>query len=151
MLRDFLISALKRHLEETRPLFNLISDQELVKKPIKDGRPLGEILLHMLRSIDYYLIGLTKNEWSPLPYTLEVYSTAEEVKKLACDVFERAHDYVDELGDRDFEKPTTSFNRPAKGADILLELIEHSIHHRGQVTVYFRLLGIKGFQIPYII
>ncbi|MHA2462691.1 MAG: DinB family protein [Candidatus Thorarchaeota archaeon] len=34
---------------------------------------------------------------------------------------------------------------------MLLELIEHSIHHRGQITVYYRLLGIKPAHIPYIL
>ncbi|MHA2026529.1 MAG: DinB family protein [Candidatus Thorarchaeota archaeon] len=30
-------------------------------------------------------------------------------------------------------------------------MLEHSIHHRGQLTVYFRLLGVKPEVITYII
>ncbi|MFW9845646.1 MAG: DinB family protein [Candidatus Thorarchaeota archaeon] len=151
MLHEFLRTALKRHLDETQPLIDQITDNDLMKPPFKDTKPLGEVILHMLRSIDFYLIGLAKNEWTPLPYSLEEYKTAERMKVLAREVFERARAYVDLLNDRELEKTITSFNRPAKAAEILLEAIEHSIHHRGQITVYFRLLGIEVPPIPYII
>ncbi|MHA2021655.1 MAG: hypothetical protein ACW96N_08065, partial [Candidatus Thorarchaeota archaeon] len=82
MLHQFLSAALKRHLDETQPLIDQIVDQDLAKVPIKDGRPLGEILLHMLRSIDFYMVGLTQNEWVPLSYSLKEYNTAEAVKGL---------------------------------------------------------------------
>ncbi len=151
MHHQFLSTALKRHLDETQPLIDQIVDQDLAKVPIKDGRPVGEILLHMLRSIDFYMVGLTQNEWVPLSYSLKEYNTAEAVKGLSREVFDRARECVDKLSDRDLEKSTSSFNRPAKASEILLEVIEHSIHHRGQITVYYRLLGIDVPQIPYII
>ena len=151
MLHGFLSAALKRHLDETQPIFNQIVDEDLTKVPIKDGRPLGEVLLHMLRSLDFYLTGLAKNEWAPLSYSLEEYKDAEDLKALTREVFERAREYLDQLNDGDLETSTSSFNRPATAAEILLEAIEHSIHHRGQLTVYYRLLGIDVPEIPYII
>ena len=151
MLHKFLSDALKRHLDETYPLFGQIVDEDLSKVPIKNGRLLGEILLHMLRSMDFYMIGLARNEWTPLSYSLEEYSTAEAMRKLAIDVFDRARELVDHLNDEILEKTTRSFNRSATAAELLLELIEHSIHHRGQITVYYRLLGVDVPEIPYII
>jgi uncharacterized damage-inducible protein DinB len=151
MLHTFLSAALKRHLDETQALISQVDDGDLTKVPIKDGRPLGEVLLHMLRSMDFYLIGLAKNDWTPLSYSLEEYKTAEALKALSREVFDRARKYVDQLSDGDLEKSTNSFNRPATAAEILLEVIEHSIHHRGQITVYYRLLGIDVPEIPYII
>ena len=151
MIRQFLKTAVNRHLDETKPLIDQINDEDVSKIPIKDGRPLGEVILHMLRSIDFYLIGLAEEEWTPLPYTLEEYNTANEIKKLGEEVFDKARRYVDLLSDSDLEKTESSFNRPATAAEILLEMIEHSIHHRGQITVYFRLLEIDVPKIPYII
>lgn len=151
MLHEFLSAALKRHLDETQPIINQVTDDILLKSPVKDGKPLGEVLLHMLRSLDFYLIGLVENEWTPLSYSLEEYNNVENLKALAHEVFERARVYVDKLSDRSLDRTTSSFNRPAKASEILLEVIEHSIHHRGQLTVYFRLLGIEIPQIPYII
>jgi uncharacterized damage-inducible protein DinB len=151
MLHKFLSAALKRHLDETQTLISQVEDTDLEKVPIKDGRPLGEVLLHMLRSMDFYLIGLAKNDWTPLSYSLEEFKAAEAIKALSREVFDRARDYVDQLSDGNLEKSTNSFNRPATAAEILLEVIEHSIHHRGQITVYYRLLGIDVPEIPYII
>jgi len=151
MLHKFLTNALKRHLDETWPLINQIVDDDLSKVPVKDGRLLGEVILHMLRSMDFYLKGLTKDEWTPLSYSLEEYSSAEALKALAHDVFDRARKYVDQLNNGKLETTISSFSRPAKAAEILLEAIEHSIHHRGQITVYYRLLGIEVPHIPYII
>ena len=151
MLHKFLSAALKRHLDETMPFVEQLTDEDLTKVPVAGGRPLGEIVLHMLRSVEYYLVGLTKNEWTPLRYTLEEYSTAESVKKLTKEVFTRALDYARQLSDVDLTISTSAFNRSATAAELLLEAIEHSIHHRGQVTVYYRLLGIEVPQIPYII
>ncbi|MHA1936771.1 MAG: DinB family protein [Candidatus Thorarchaeota archaeon] len=151
MLHQFLSTALKRHLDETMPLIEQLTDGDITKVPVKEGRPLGEVVLHMLRSVEYYLVGLTRNEWAPLAYSIEEYSTADSVKTLARDVINRALDYVKQLSDTDLARSTKSFNRPATAAEILLELIEHSIHHRGQITVYYRLLGIDLPSIPYII
>ena len=151
MLHKFLSAALNRHLDETQTLISQVNDGDLTKVPIKDGRPLGEVLLHMLRSMDFYLIGLAKNDWTPLSYSLEEYKTAKALKALSREVFDRAREYVDQLSDGNLEKSTNSFNRPATAAEILLEVIEHSIHHRGQITVYYRLLGIDVPEIPYII
>ncbi|MFW9801968.1 MAG: DinB family protein [Candidatus Thorarchaeota archaeon] len=151
MLHQFLSSALKRHLDETQPLINQVVDDDLAKAPIEDGRPLGEVLLHMLRSIDFYLKGLTRNEWAPLSYSLEEYGTADALKALTRSVFDRTREYVDQLSDSDLEKTISSFSHPATAAEILLEAIEHSIHHRGQITVYYRLLGIEVPHISYII
>ena len=151
MLKEFLSIALKRHLDETMPFIERLTDGDLSKVPVKNGRPLGEVVLHILRSIEYYLVGLTRNEWAPLPYSLEEYSTAESIRKLASDVTIRAHDYIGQLNDDDLTRSLEGFNRSATVVEILLELIEHSIHHRGQITVYYRLLGIDVPTIPYII
>ncbi|MCK4567807.1 MAG: hypothetical protein KAU48_10925 [Candidatus Thorarchaeota archaeon] len=34
---------------------------------------------------------------------------------------------------------------------MILEMLEHSIHHRGQITAYYRLLGISPVLILYIV
>ena len=122
-----------------------------MKAPVEGGRPFGEIVLHMLRSIEFYLRGLAENYWESLPYTLESYNSADKIKALARDVFDRATKYVDTIRPDDLSRVIDSFNRPASAAEILLEVIEHNIHHRGQVTVYYRLLGIKPKSIPYIV
>ena len=43
------------------------------------------------------------------------------------------------------------FSRPATKAEILQEVLEHSLHHRGQLSVYFRLFEMNPPVIEYII
>ncbi|MGY5861539.1 MAG: DinB family protein [Candidatus Thorarchaeota archaeon] len=151
MLFEFLQDALSRHLDETLPMINQLTDNVVMSEPYEEGRPLGEIILHMLRSIEYYLRGVVENNWDPLPYSLDEYRTAEMIRTLATEVFSRAKQYIADLDSVDLLRESNSFNRPATVAEILHEMLEHSVHHRGQLTVYYRLLGIAPVQIQYIV
>ncbi len=151
MLYDFLNNAVERHLIETHPLISQLDDDLIHSKPTPEVRELGEVALHLLRSIEYYLRGLSQEIWEPAPYTLDKYGTLESLSNLVEEVFERARDYMKQLSSSDVSVSISSFNRPATVGEILLEMLEHSIHHRGQLTVYFRLLGIKPEMIAYII
>ena len=148
---EFLMEALSRHIHETSPLIEQLDEEDIMREPIEGSRPLGEVILHLLRSIEYYSRGLAEANWDPLPYTLEDFSSASSIKTLAKDVFSRTKTYIEKLVSVDLNQVVDTFNRPATLSEILLELIEHSIHHRGQITVYYRLLGIKPAHIPYIL
>jgi uncharacterized damage-inducible protein DinB len=151
MLYDFLHNAVERHLIEIRPLFLQLDDDLIHSKPTPEVREMGEVALHLLRSLEYYLRGLSQEIWESAPYTLEKYGTIESLSDLVEEVFERAMSYMKQLSTSDLSVTINSFNRPATVGEILLEMLEHSIHHRGQLTVYFRLLGIKPETIVYII
>jgi len=151
MLFKFLQNALYRHLNETLPMISQLTDDVVMSEPYEEGRPLGEIILHMLRSIEYYLRGVVENNWDPLPYSLDEYRTADTIRTLANEVFSRAKQYTADLNSVDFLREFDSFNRPATAAEIIHEMLEHSIHHRGQLTAYYRLLGIAPVQIQYIV
>ncbi len=151
MLYDFLHNAVERHLDETRPLLLQLDDELIQRKPIPEVRVMGEVALHLLRSIEYYLRGLSEGIWEPAPYTLDKYGSFKSLSSLVEEVFERAMSYMNQLSTSDLSIIIDSFNRPATVGEILLEMLEHSIHHRGQLTVYFRILGIKPETIAYII
>ncbi len=148
---NFLRAAIERHIREIEPLIGQLTDEVITREPIPDGRPLGEVFLHMLRSIEYYLQGLVHNRWVPLPYTLVSYATADKLRGLSEEVFRRSMSYLQQLESADLSREVAGLNRSATQYEILLELLEHSIHHRGQITVYYRLLGIEPVRIPYIV
>lgn len=151
MLHKFLQAAFERHLNETLPLINQLTDNEVMNSPSKEGRPLGEIVLHMVRSIEFYSRGLAEGIWKPLAYSLKEYSSTDAIKKLASEVFSKAKQHIAALEPDNILKEITPFEQSATAADIFLEMLEHSIHHRGQLTAYYRLLGIKPSEIKYII
>ncbi len=148
---NFLRTAIERHIRETEPLIGQLTDEIIAREPIPDGRPLGEVFLHMLRSIEYYLQGMVHNRWAPLPYTLVDYATADKLRALSEEVFEKSRSYLQQLESADLSQEAEGLLRPATLYEVLLELLEHSIHHRGQITVYYRLLGIEPAGIPYIV
>jgi uncharacterized damage-inducible protein DinB len=151
MLYKILKDSVKRHLDETLPLIEQLIDIGVMSKPIAEGREIGEVVLHLLRSAEYYMKGIVTNQWEPLPYYLETYDSAEAIIQLAKDVFDRVKMYTNLLSTNDLGRIIKSFNRPATVGEIILEMLEHSIHHRGQITVYYRLLGIAPTPISYIV
>jgi len=151
MLYQFLRESILRHFRETKPLIQQLTDSMVIAEPVDSGRPLGEIILHMLRSIEYYLRGLMTDEWKPLPYQLSNYGTATAIQKLFDEVVAKAEDYLEQLDPSGLGDVMDRFNRPATKIEILLEMLEHSIQHRGQVLVYYRLLKVKPVTIPYIL
>ena len=151
MIYKILIDAVKRHLKETLPLIEQLTEINVLSRPIEGGREIGEVVLHLVRSLEYYTKGITTNQWEALPYYIETYDSAESIIELAKNVFETVKVYTSLVSPTDLGRSINSFNRPATVADLILEMIEHSIHHRGQITGYYRLLGISPVSIPYIV
>ena len=151
MIYKILIEAVKRHLEETLPLIEQLTEINVLSRPIEGGREIGEVVLHLVRSLEYYTKGITTNQWEALPYSIETYDSAESIIELAKNVFESVKVYTSLISPSDIGRSINSFNRPATVADLILEMLEHSIHHRGQITAYYRLLGISPVSIPYIV
>lgn len=151
MMYKILIDAIKRHLGETLPLIEQLTEVNIMSTPIPAGREIGEVVLHLVRSLEYYAKGITTNQWEALPYYIETYDSAELIIELAKNVFESVKVYTSLISPSDIGRSINSFNRPATVADLILEMLEHSIHHRGQITAYYRLLGISPASIPYIV
>lgn len=151
MIYELLKESIMRHLEETMPLIEQLSKVDIMEKPAPEARELGEVVLHMLRSMEFYMKGVATGEWESLPYSLETYDSAEAIIQLAHEVFERVSAFNRVISSSDMNRTVDSFSRPATVSEIILEMLEHSIHHRGQITVYYRLLGIKPVPISYIV
>ena len=132
-------------------LIEQLVEVDVMSKPYTGGREIGEVILHLVRSAEYYMKGIATNQWEALPYTLEKYDSAEAIIELAAEVFMRVDVYVNMISSIDLGRKIESFNRSATVSELILEMIEHSIHHRGQITVYYRLLEITPSSILYII
>ena len=148
---ELIFEALSRHFNETRLIIDQLTDEALFETPVQTGRSLGDVVMHLIRSIEYYSQGLAKNVWKPLNYSLEEFSTALKIKNLFEEVISKSSKYLTEIDRKSLEESYEKGNRPAKRVDVLLEMLEHSIQHRGQMLVYYRLLNIEPAEIPYII
>lgn len=151
MINDFLQKAIERHLRETGLFFNILDDVILVKTPVENGRPLGELVLHMIRSLHFYLRGVVENIWEPLPYSFDKYSNVKQISELFESVYKEIKRYLTNLSSLKLDVELDGFNKPASREELILEMLEHSIHHRGQLSVYYRLLNLEPPLISYII
>lgn len=143
--------SILRHLNETSLFIEKLNDTIILQEPISGSRPLGEIVLHMIRSIHFYLRGCIEDIWEPQPYSLEKYSSTQKIKKLYESIVKISETYLEKLSPDVLHVVVEDFNKPATKEEIILEMIEHSIHHRGQLSVYFRLLKMDPPVIEYII
>ncbi len=151
MMRQLLEDSIRRHLEETMPLIEQLNGIDIMSRPVAGGREVGELVLHLLRSVEFYMKGVVTGVWEPLPYNLKTYTTSKAIIQLAGDVFDRVRAYTSRLSTLDLKRIMKTSGRPAAVGEIILEMLEHSIHHRGQITVYYRLLGIAPAAISYIV
>jgi len=147
----FLISAVNRHLKETLPIIEQLTETDIWNVPFPEGREIGEVVLHMIRSLEFYMRGITTNQWEFLSYSIEEYDSAEAIIQLAGDVFKHVEVYASLISSTDMERKVKPFDTEATIAQLIMEMLEHSIHHRGQITAYLRLLGITPVPIKYII
>lgn len=151
MSARFWIKTIKRHFEESSILINQINDDILDFKVNEETRDIVNIILHMIRSYEYYITGILFDEWKPLDYSFEVYNNTKKIKKLYDEVIQKMLLLLEKITDDLLNEKVSQFNRIATKEEILAEMIEHSIHHRGQLTVYYRLKGITPMKIDYII
>ncbi|MFX1546217.1 MAG: DinB family protein, partial [Promethearchaeota archaeon] len=91
------------------------------------------------------------DHWEPLTYNLKTYNSVEDIINLYDDVSQKAKDYLEKLPPTTLFDLYNDFNRPATKAEMLLEMLEHNIQHRGQILVYYRLLGVTPAKLPYIV
>ncbi|MFX0122215.1 MAG: DinB family protein [Candidatus Hodarchaeota archaeon] len=146
-----LVAAAERHFEETCLLIEQLDDQAILSEPVQTGRPLGEIVLHIIRSLEFYSRGLANDHWEPLSYNLSDYTSTQDLNKLYNIVVKKALTHLKHISPADLNDILKNFNRSATKAEVLLEMLEHSIQHRGQLLVYLRLLNLEPAKIPYIV
>lgn len=133
----------KKESENTGRIFAELTDESLNRDLVNDHRTLGRLAWHITQTIPEMLskTGLKPEgpgEKDPVP------RSAEEIKKaynlaagsLLKQVTEKWNDeslsFEDELYGRKWARGTT-----------LRILLDHEIHHRGQMTVLMRLAGLK--------
>jgi len=129
--------------EATLKLFRTLTDKSLSQKVWEEGRTLGELAWHITTSVGEMLdkTGL-KNE---LPQQMEnIPTVANEIVVN----YEKAFAFVKETipakwNDETLQEEINMYGENWKNGLTLKILINHQIHHRGQLTVLMRQAGLK--------
>ncbi|MCU7667138.1 DinB family protein [Bacillus thuringiensis] len=145
-ISDF-IKEWNREAMLTQKVLDGLTDESLKQQVYPEGRTLGRIAWHFTTNIPEYLahFGLKiegVEDAGSVPTSAK--EIAETFKNISLDV---AKVIEEQWTDESLKQIQGAFGRQESNATILMGLIKHIVHHRGQVTVLMRQAGIKPFGV----
>ncbi len=145
-IADF-IKEWKREAMLTQKVLDGLTDDSLQQQVHPQGRTLGRIAWHITTSIPEYLadFGL---EIDKIENAGRVPTSAKKIVETFNNVSSSAYKAIEQQWtEESLEKVQNAFGREETNAQILMGLIKHIVHHRGQVTVLLRQAGIKPYGV----
>ncbi|MFL5574485.1 MAG: DinB family protein [Gemmatimonadaceae bacterium] len=143
-----MIAELNRESEATRRVLERVPEDRLTWKPHAKSMSLGQLALH-LAQLPYGIAMLVERLRVEVP-TVPLVQPAS--RREILDALERSVAYATERltawGDEDLEAPWTLTRDGAvliarpRGEMLRTLMLNHTYHHRGQLTVYLRLLDV---------
>jgi uncharacterized damage-inducible protein DinB len=131
-------------------LLDAFNDDELTYAPYVHSWPVGQIMLHIANAEDgwfRFVIQRELSEW-PKDYTLESYPSIDSIKAILTEVHARTLTYLATLDLDDLDQTVESpWEATFTLKWIIWHVIEHEIHHRGELSLILGLLGREGLDI----
>ncbi len=131
----------------TQKVLDGLTDDSLNQQVYSDGRTLGRIVWHLTTNIPEYLahfgfnINKVENAASVPTSAKDIAETFRTVSVQAAKVIEQ------QWTDKSLSQVQNAFGREESNAQILIGLIKHIVHHRGQATILIRQAGLKPFGV----
>lgn len=148
------LSELFKHWKQLhRDLLWTISqfDQaDLVYRPFQHSWMAGDIMVHIADAEDGWFRYVIKRELDDWPsYSLDEYPDIESIKRLISEVHARTEAFLEELDSADLDRMV---QLPWKEAEttlgwIIWHVIEHEVHHRGELSLILGSLGREGLDV----
>ena len=137
-------SRIREGLSETIDKF---SDEDLDYIPFENGYSVRQTILHIVQEeygeIQY---GLTRRlDDFPPGFQEDEYQELESIRRLLANVHNETISFLESLDDHELEgefEAQWGETRPL--IDFILHVIEHEIHHRGELSLILGLLGREG-------
>ncbi len=124
-----------------------LTDESLKQKVYPEGRTLGRIAWHFTTNIPDYL-GHFGLKMKKVENAVSVPASAKEIAETFKRVSEEASQAIEQQWtDDSLSQLQKAFGREETNAQILMGLIKHIVHHRGQLTILIRQAGLKPFGV----
>ena len=147
MLPKELFSHWERVRGDLISTIEAFDESELDFVPFEGCRQVGDIMLHIADAEDGWLRFCITKEIDAWPdyYNLGNYQNKQAIIKVLCEVHSRTTEYLSNLGESDLKSSITA----PWGDDFSLlwifwHIIEHEIHHRGELSIILGYLGREG-------
>ncbi len=139
-----LIEHLERYRATTLQVFDLVDEADLAWRPSEDQYSLGQQLLHIAQAEDRFAHGLFEGDWTydrvrfppELPDAAEMRALFDTVRRFLLG-------HLRKLDEAELGEPIEGPDGPAGWSlrSYLWFILEHELHHRGQVWAYLRAMG----------
>jgi uncharacterized damage-inducible protein DinB len=124
-----------------------LTDEQLDFVAREGMRSLGTVARHIAHAEEawfrHWMVGKTEG---PSEYAAEDYPTVESIKALLAEVHARTEAYLETLDVADLDQGfETCWGQRGPLRWVIWHVMEHEIHHRGEI--YF-MLGLLGMEAP---
>ncbi|HRI35118.1 MAG TPA: DinB family protein [Saprospiraceae bacterium] len=149
-LNQTILAELKQEAASTRNLLALVPFEKSDFKPHEKSMSLGRLARHVAEISGWWkeCLILDELDFSKGDFTPKTLNSTEELLDLHDRMVEQAEKILNETPESEFKKPWTMrngemiyFTMP-KANVVRSWCMNHLYHHRGQLTVYLRLLNV---------
>lgn len=136
-----------QHRNVLEELLETIDDEHMDFRPWDGAMTLGELALHVAGWNEVFVSMVKTEEFAP-PDIPEC-KTMGEIRQAVKDFTEKTKAAYESLNDEDLEAQNHSSIPKLKGPkkNYLTAMYDHEVHHKGQLFVYARLVGVK--EVPF--
>ncbi|MGV3466044.1 MAG: DinB family protein [Heyndrickxia sp.] len=127
----------------TQKLLNQLTDESLPQEVTPQNWTLGRIAWHTVTAIGIVSsriglsVDLPTNDY-PVPFSSEFISNSYQQASEAL-----VQAVKNQLADKNLDEEMEIYGQKITKAEILFFLIQHQIHHRGQMTILMRQAGLS--------
>ena len=134
---------------DTLAILDKFDETELVQVAFDGGMPVGRIALHIADAEEgwFRLVATQeRSEW-PSDYTLENYPSKAAIKALLSEAHAKTMAYLATQTLDDLERVFKSAWGDFSLRFIIWHVLEHEIHHRGELSLILGILGRQGLDV----
>lgn len=144
---DNFIQDWLRHRQVVIELLDQIEDEHIHYKPWDGAMSLGEQAVHIAGAMNMF-IRLVKTGSLEFPAPV-AFNTMEEVRHIVRTLTDQNINDLKELTSEQLEQMITFNRAEAPGLFWLNNAKDHEVHHKGQLFVYARMVGLE--KLPFFI
>lgn len=150
-INDILLAELKHEAKSTRALLELVPFDKSDFKPHEKSMTLQRLAVHCAEISGWWKECLVNDEldFAVGDFTPKVYNSLDDILALHDTLVSNAEKILNETAEEEFQKMWTMrngeqiyFTMP-KASVVRTWCMNHLYHHRGQLSVYLRLLDIS--------
>lgn len=147
---DLLFAHWRQVHADLLALVDRFSEEELAYAPFPGSWSVAQILLHIAGAEEGWFRFVVTREYAQWPddHRSEEYPTREAIRALLAEVHARTEAYLATLDLADLDRVVDGgwVGRFCLGW-IIWHVLEHEIHHRGEVSLILGLLGREGLDV----